>query len=379
MSCHDRSVLTVRRPIPLYLVSFVVTGVALTLIGPSLDELRDRTGASISGIGSLFIALQLGFVAGAIAGGRLLDRFNGHRVYALGFGIVAVSMASIPLLNSVLSLLIAMALIGAATAMSDVAANTLLMWHLGADVGRTMNVLHLCFGIGALATPLIVSFGVNVAALSGAAGALLMAVWALGVPAPTAPSERRAEQSTATRLILFSAAAFFVLYVGVEIGFAGWIHTYSGEIGFSSSHQTWVTSTFWISFTVGRLVSAVVTGRFRPKVIIVAAMVLAIVAAAVLVVANGSPSGVWIGTAAIGLATAPQFPVMMAYLERRVKLSGSDTSWFMTAAGVGGFAFPYVIGQFLDSIGTVMFPWVVLVLACATLGMFARVNSVLGG
>ncbi|MBL6634827.1 MAG: MFS transporter [Ilumatobacteraceae bacterium] len=74
-----------RQPTPLYLVSFAITGFALTMIGPSLSTLRDRTGSSIAEIGSLFLALQLGFIVGSVIAGRVLDRFDGHRVYATGF------------------------------------------------------------------------------------------------------------------------------------------------------------------------------------------------------------------------------------------------------------------------------------------------------
>jgi len=80
-----------------------------------------------------------------------------------------------------------------------------------------------------------------------------------------------------------------------------------------------------------------------------------------------------------GFATAPQFPVMMAYLERRIQLSGSDTSWFMASAGMGGLAFPYLIGQMIDISGTSTFPWMMLGLAVIALVAFARANTVLGG
>ena len=37
----------------------------------------------------------------------------------------------------------------------------------------------------------------------------------------------------------------------------------------------------------------------------------------VLVVGNGRTTPVWVGTALIGVATAPQFPVMLSYLDTR--------------------------------------------------------------
>ena len=349
------------------------------MIGPSLSTLRERTGSSISEIGSLFLALQLGFIIGSVVAGRILDRFDGHRVYATGFILVAGALMAVPMATSLTALWFVMVAIGMASSLSDVTANTLLMWHLGEHVGRAMNLLHFSFGVGALVAPVIVAFGVDAAARLGGVVALVMAVWALGVPSPTAPQVRRDDQSTATRRVLGIAAVFFFVYVGVEIGFAGWIHTYAGEVGFSSRGATLMTTGFWISFTGGRLMSAWVSGLIRPKVVMVASGTATVLAAAILVVSRGGATGMWIGAVMMGLATAPQFPVMIAYLERRIQLSGSDTSWFMTAAGMGGLAFPYFIGQMIDAAGTAIFPWIVLGLAVVAMAAFTRANAVLGG
>ncbi|NDI02420.1 MAG: MFS transporter, partial [Actinobacteria bacterium] len=64
-----------RKPTPLYLVSFAISGFALTMVGPALSTLRERTGSSIAEIGSLFLALQLGFIVGSVFAGRMLDRY----------------------------------------------------------------------------------------------------------------------------------------------------------------------------------------------------------------------------------------------------------------------------------------------------------------
>ena len=349
------------------------------MIGPSLSTLRERTGSSISEIGSLFLALQLGFIIGSVVAGRILDRFDGHRVYATGFILVAGALMAVPMAASLTALWFVMVAIGMASSLSDVTANTLLMWHLGEHVGRAMNLLHFSFGVGALVAPVIVAFGVDAAARLGGVVALVMAVWALGVSSPIAPQVRRDDQSTATRRVLAIAAVFFFVYVGVEIGFAGWIHTYAGEVGFSSRGATLMTTGFWISFTGGRLMSAWVSGRIRPKVVMVASGTATVLAAVILVVSQGGATGLWIGAVMMGLATAPQFPVMIAYLERRIQLSGSDTSWFMTAAGMGGLAFPYFIGQMIDAAGTAIFPWIVLGLAVVAMAAFTRANAVLGG
>ena len=50
-----------------------------------------------------------------------------------------------------------MFLLGTGEATLDVGANTLLIWAHGSCAGPVMNALHSCFGVGALAAPLIVA------------------------------------------------------------------------------------------------------------------------------------------------------------------------------------------------------------------------------
>ena len=46
-------------------------------------------------------------------------------------------------------------------------------------------------------------------------------------------------------------------------------------------------------------------------------------AAVVLVVGDSRSGAVWFGTTMMGFALAPQFPMMLTYLERRIAITGS--------------------------------------------------------
>ncbi|MEK9938741.1 MAG: MFS transporter [Ilumatobacter sp.] len=368
-----------RRPVPLYLASFVVIGLSLTLLGPALSELRERSDSGIAEIGVLFVAQSLGYIIGAFGGGRLLDRFDGHRVYAVFMALIAASLLLVPVFSRLAALFMVFLVLGATTSVIDVGANALIIWHLGAEVGRSMNLLHLCFGLGAHSAPLVVGVDLEVATTAGAVLAAATAVWALLVPAPVAPTVDREEQTAVTNGLLFVAATFFFMYVGVEVGFGGWIHTYGEELDFSSTGATWLTAVFWIAFTGGRLLSAAIVNFVRPKLVLTVACVSAVAISAVMVVGDGALIAVWSGAVVMGLATAPQFPVMFAYLERRVRLTGSATAWFIGAAGLGGLVIPYAIGFAFDSIGARALPLASLVFSFATLAAFANVNRRFGG
>jgi FHS family Na+ dependent glucose MFS transporter 1 len=361
----------------LYLASFLVVGLALSVLGPALTELRDRTGSGIGGIGILFVGQSIGYVVGSLIGGRLYDRFLGHRVFAGALLLLAVGLALVPSFDTIDGLLIAFVLIGLGASTADVGANAMLMWKLGAGSGRAMNLLHLCFGLGALAAPLVVHVGLDVAARTAGVLCIVFAGWALTVPSPPPPHAAREEHTDTTVPLLALLGLFFVLYVGLEVAFAGWIKTYGEEISFSELAATWLTTTFWIGFTLGRLLASAIAHSVLPDRILVAASMASVVAAVVMIVGDGSTATVWIGTILMGVGTAPQFPAMLTLAERRIHVTGSATAWFVGGAGLGGLIFPWTVGRIFDVHGAASLPWAALVLAIATFSCFTVANRVL--
>lgn len=293
-----RSVLLARvhRPVPLYWTTFLVIGLSLSILGPALSELRERSGSTIGSIGVLFVGQSAGYVLGSFAGGRLYDRFRGHHVYVVSLVVMATGLVVVPFLDALPGLFAVFLLVGTGAAVVDVGANALLMWELGSENSRSMNVLHLCFGVGALSAPLFVYVGVDLAVVVAAIVCVLLAGWAVTIPPPLARPATDDHHPHQTPRLLLLLATFFFLYVGLEIGFAGWVHTYAEEIDFSAAAATWLTTTFWIGFTAGRLVASAIGHRYRPKHILTLACSVSVAAAALLVVSGGRVAPVWIAT-----------------------------------------------------------------------------------
>jgi fucose permease len=368
-----------RLPVGAYLLSFLVLGMSVNVLGPALSELRDRADTDLGGIGVLFVGMSCGYIAGPIVAGRWFDRLSPHRVYAVALVAVAAGISTVPSLDTLPTLFSVFVVIGFGAATVDIGANTLLIWELGPQVGRPMNVLHLFFGLGALSAPLAVHVGLRFACYLTAALCLAFALIVSRSPAPAAPDAADPEHGDTTRPTLIIVSAFFFLYVGLEAGFAGWVHTYAEEIEFSDLAATWLTTAFWIGFTAGRLGSSAFGRRFRPKSLLTVASGASVAAAGVLVVGDGQTAAVWIGAVLMGVFTAPQFPAMLNYLERRIRMTGSATAWLIGASGLGGLVFPWLIGQWLDVDGPRAVPWAMLLLAVLTMASFAMSNRRLGG
>lgn len=362
----------------LYLASFLVVGGSLSVLGPALTELRERSGSGIGAIGVLFMGQSLGYITGAFLAGRLYDRHDGHRVFALALMVLGAGLAVVPVFDSRTGLFLSFVVIGFGGSVTDLGANTLLMWQLGSGGGRAMNLLHMFFGIGAVIAPLLVYLGFGVATRSGAALCLVLAVWSMRIPSPTRPPSAREEHTDTTVPMLALLGLFFTLYVGTEIGFAGWIKTYGEEIAFSELAATWLVTIFWIGFTLGRAAAAALAHRVAPLAILWVSCSATVVLAVLLLVADGATAIVWGGTAIMGAVLGPQFAAMMNVAEQRIHVTGAATAWFVGGAGLGGLAFPWMVGRWLDSSGATALPWAMIVFGTATLVSFVVAVRALG-
>ena len=380
----DTAASTARDPGFAYLASFVVLGMALTFVGPALTTLRDRAGVSTSAIAALFATQSAGYLVGAILGGRGYDRGLGHRLMAGSLVGVAVFLLAISMTSSFPLLLLLFFLLGLTASALDVGGNALMVWTRGAGVGPMMNALHFMFAVGALACPFLVNRSLawtddlGPVCWVGALGALAVAAVVVRRDEPPPGSHEAAEgRPPAPRLLLLVISTFFVLYVGVELGFGGWVYTYAEDLNVGGANgAAWLTATFWATFALGRLLGIPLAAVVEPRRMLLAACSLAVMASALVVVADGG-SLVWLGTAMLGLCVAPQFATMIAFAERHLAITGAATAWFIGAAAVGGFGLPWLIGLLFDQLGASAMPVAVLCGAAATLAWFFVVARLL--
>jgi FHS family Na+ dependent glucose MFS transporter 1 len=139
-----------------YFLSFVVLGLILSAIGPTLPGLAEQTGSTLGQISIIFTANSLGYIGGSLLGGRLYDRRPGHPVLAAVLLAVGVFLAALPLLAARWMLVVDFLLLGLVLGVMDVGGNALVVWLFGRDVGPYMNALHLSFGVGAFLSPILV-------------------------------------------------------------------------------------------------------------------------------------------------------------------------------------------------------------------------------
>jgi FHS family Na+ dependent glucose MFS transporter 1 len=366
-----------------YFAAFVALGLTTAASGPTLQGLAKNTHTSLSQFSFIFTALSLGYLLGSLGGGKLYDRLPGHKVMAAMLVIIAAMMMFVPLMPALWSLSGVLLVLGVAEGLLDVGGNTLLVWVHGSRVGPFMNGLHFFFGVGALVAPIVVAQSLlltdRLIAPYWLLGLLVLpvAVWLVRLPSPSpqAASNAHAAEPTPYKLVAL-IAAFLFLYVGAEVGFFGWIYSYAiaRHLG-SQAAAAYLTSAFWGALTLGRLLAIPLTARFRPRVILFTDLLGCVVSLAVMLVWPHSLAIVWAGTLGIGLSMASIFPTILAMAERRIRITGQITGWFLVGASAGAMSLPWLIGQMFETGG----PQILMVVMLAALALagvvFAAIHA----
>lgn len=373
-------------PVWVYMVGFLGLGASLTFAGTALSHLRDRVGTDNGGIALIFVGQSIGYMLGSFLGGRGLDRGIGHRMWALCMVVSLVNIAVISQLRDLVAMVGVFSVLGVVSGIGDVSGNTLVVWSRPDSPGAALNALHLFFALGALAAPLMTNRAIAwshslwpiVVPLALLAAVCAVKLFSIPPPMKTRAAERPPEATSVSmsrRGQLAVVALFFFVYVALEIGFANWIHSYVEEIGYGGANTaTGVTAAFWVGFSLGRLASIWLAGRFSPGWMLTGSMSVALFSSLLLVIVNGGNIGLWIVTFLFGFSIAPQFASMIGYAESHFALSGAATSAFIGAAGLGGLVMPWMLGQLFDAHGPGVLPPVTLGACIATIavGLWVR-------
>lgn len=345
----------------MYYVLFVCLGLSIGLVGPTLPSLAEQTQTRVGQLGALFLASSFGGLLGTLLGGRVFDRMRGHPALGIAQLISAALIALYPVLPSAWILLVVVIVKGVADGFINTGANTLLVWTHKDKSSPYMNGLHFCFGLGAFLAPFLVAQLLTIsggyrwafwalAALGGLAG--LGMLTQKGNPQHTHATTTVKNTSRINYPLVISAMFFLFFYVGAEIAFAGWIYTYAFTLNLADATMAaYLTSGFWLTFTLGRLISIPLATRFKPQQLIAAALSGCLVVLGTALILPRSSTLVWILAAALGVCMAPIWPSGFTLAGQSLKLTARVSAIILLGDSLGGMILPWLVGQVLDFSG----------------------------
>lgn len=342
-----------------YFAAFFVLGLITASLGPSLSSFSNGINRTLQELGILFPVRAGAYLFGAWLTGRLIDRIRGHALLVAGMLLMGVTSFFIPGIQRMWGLLAAMVIMGWGMGILDVGGNTLLLWQKLKDPGSAMNALHFFYGLGSFLSPLILAGaiqytgGIKVGYVMYGIVFIPLVLLVLQGDSPQPPQEKDSDQVSFSlgknRRTLILISVFFFLYVGVEVGFGGWIAAY----GLKSDLTTAVTgavltSAYWGAFTAARLASVPLAARWKPSTLLILDFSGGLISLAVILVWPSSRVALWGGALGLGWSLASVFPTMLTFANRHLSLKGRETSWFFVSAGLGAMVTPWVLSRFVE-------------------------------
>jgi MFS transporter, FHS family, Na+ dependent glucose transporter 1 len=365
-----------------YYGAFISIGLAAAILGPTLPGLAENTGTALSSMGFLFTARSFGYLIGATLGGRLYDRLPGHRLMGIMIAGIAVTMALTPVMNQLWLLTAVLLLMGLVESLVDIGGNTLIVWLYRDRVGPYMNALHFFFGVGAFLSPIFVAQALlHTDGITWAYWllALLILPMALFIAPQTSPAPIATDETQPNgkrdHWLVGLIILFFFLYVGMEIGFGGWIFTYAVTLNLATETvAAYINSAFWGALTVGRLLSIPIAAYLRPRTILLLDLLGALFSISLLLIWPHSSVVVWAASIGVGLSLASIFPTTLSLAERNMPITGQTTGLFFVGASVGAMTMPWLMGVLLEKISPQAIIWFILLDIVVSIGVVAVVR-----
>ncbi len=344
-----------------YYFLFISMGLGVGISGPTLPALAAQTNTRLGQMGFVFLLSSVGYTLGTILGGRLLDRLPGHRVLGVAQCCTAGLIFFLPVVPWFWVLLLIIMLKGVADGLIN-GVNTLLVWTHGDNAGPFINALHFFFGLGAFVSPLVV------ARLIANPDGYRWAYWGVGIfgmlvglrllflPGSPKPEHSHNDGSGAPVRIFYplviGAMLYLFFYVGAEITFGGWLYTYTTTLNLlNASGAAYLTSGFWLAFTIGRLISIPLASHFKPQQVIPAALIGCLAISTLLYVFPPAPGLLWLVTVVLGLCMAPLWAMGYTFAGQSIKLTARLSAIILLGDSLGGMFLPWVVGQVIDLTG----------------------------
>jgi FHS family Na+ dependent glucose MFS transporter 1 len=359
-----------------YYFSISFLGLFTAVGGPALPSLAENTSSTFDQISLFFVLGSLGYLLGSYLGGQAYDRFPGHRLLAGTLLVIAICGTFVPIVRQLWLLLLIQFALGLAQGANDVGCNTLLLWVHGKSAGPYINGLHFFFGLGTFIAPLVMAGilsltgGIQWAFWTFALLSLPLVFWLWRLPELHVQSDTGGNRRASIPFIPIALLVLaFLLYVGAEVGFGNWLYTYAFTLGLGTTiTSAYLTSAFWGTFTLGRLLGVWASARTRATTTLLVDLLGCASCLVVILIWPDSVPALWVGTIGLGIFMASVFPTMLVLAGERMRVTGAVTGWFLVGGGAGGMILPWVIGQAFVEYGAVTMP--ALVLATITINLF---------
>lgn len=336
-------------------ISFVPIGVANVLLGPLLPTLSERWSLNYAQAGALFTAQYIASTI-AVALSGAITSWRGFR-FAMEVGILLMATGLALLLAGPAWLgVVSIAACGAGLGIAIPPGNLLVAQVNPERRAAALNNLNFYWSAGAVACPFLVATAAKVHRVPSflvlLAGFLALVAIGIGlIP------EHLLEPISATgsvkifplirqRVRPFTVlAVLFLVYVGTENCFGGWIASFAKSLGALSPTMSLMTpSFFYASLMVGRWLAPFVLRSVEEIKLAQGGLLFACAGTAVLLFSHGV-IGVVSSACITGVGLSCVYPISISLLSKEFgQASSSIASVMFVLSNIGGGLLPWIVG-----------------------------------
>ena len=345
---------------------------------------------SDAGIGVYYFLYALVYAAGSVGGGLLTERLGRRTVLSLAAVLHGAGLIALGLAPSWFAFLLVALPAGLGVGALDGGVNGLFLDLFKTERGRAMNLLHVCFSLGALTAPLVVGRLVEGGAawqeilVATGVGAIAVGILFAIVAMPSGRHQARVADAGTGRLAavagggrrlptpLLLLAVAIACYVACEIGVSSWLVRFLEPAPLTQA--TTALALFWAGLTLGRLAASRLADRFdHTRFTIASAAATGVVLLGAILIPSLPVSIALFALA--GFVTGPVYPMVMVVAGDRYPERLSAVSGFLSgSAVVGSIIYPPVMGFLSVSVGLTIAMLGTVVLAFVSAGALVLVS-----
>ncbi|XP_073711631.1 sodium-dependent glucose transporter 1-like [Misgurnus anguillicaudatus] len=369
--------------------SALVLGMAISVLGPTLEDLATNVNKNISNLSYIFVGRSAGYAGGSLIGGILFDFVNPHLLLGFSLLVTASGMFGTPFCKNVWLLTALISSVGGSMGVIDTGGNVVILETWGEQAGPYMQALHFSFAIGAFASPIIAKllFGhkpgknlltdassenssIIIPPSSHSTKSIPTSMWAyivigafvllvslfffiLYFCSPSISNRKKTlngkqKFSKHHNILIFLLSMFFFFYVGSEVAYGSFIFTYAKDYaGMDQAGAAGLNSLFWGTFAAGRGLAIFCAACLRPGTLILLSLVGTTVSSLLLLLFSKNAPMLWTCTALFGVSMSTTFPSGISWVEQYTTVTGRSAAVFVVGAAFGEMVLPALVGFLL--------------------------------
>ena len=360
-----------------------IAGMCHALLGSIKVPLARQLEIDESRVGGLVSVFGFTLIPMAFAAGIFADSFGRDTVLVAGFLLLILSVLVLAHLKSYRMAVLSVLLLGTGwSALVNVlnvlqGPSFLPLEEIADRLSYAMNLGDFVFGMGAFLMPIVIGYSLRRMGLRSTfmIFALLIIIplvlsfsvdWQRIAPAQAVTSSFTFSDLLQDKIVWICCIAF-LFHVPVEACVATWATTLMIDRGVQEKNSNLLLSAFWLTFTVSRLIAAILMPFLAllikeramnvetDHVVVIGLAVIMLAVVLGLVTSRGKRQTSTLLILA-GLILGPIFPILIAQLYGHVSaelptMEGRAIGLFFCIGGIGWAVVPFVVGKLADRVG----------------------------